>query len=234
MYNINLGQYGVLAQLGEHLPYKQEVRGSSPLHSTIIYKLERKKKIMAKFTTSSLELLKKIKETSENKNEETNKHNEVPFNSVNFNQFKCYIGEIIGDFQLIEHDLKEICTIAKEKLTVDQIKLIANKITNKKCNDFDVSKLTLGQIIHCLKYAQKFIPELTLSEQEYKDLFNINKERQYLVHKIFIDFCYIHEFINSKELNAANNRVDNTSKWARNLQKKIEQKRIELNNIFNK
>ena len=26
---------GVLAQLGEHLPYKQRVRGSSPLHSTM-------------------------------------------------------------------------------------------------------------------------------------------------------------------------------------------------------
>ena len=29
--------YGGLAQLGEHLPYKQRVSGSSPLTSTILY-----------------------------------------------------------------------------------------------------------------------------------------------------------------------------------------------------
>ena len=29
--------YGGLAQLGEHLPYKQRVSGSSPLASTIIF-----------------------------------------------------------------------------------------------------------------------------------------------------------------------------------------------------
>ena len=31
-----LGRYGVLAQLGEHLPYKQRVIGSSPIVPTII------------------------------------------------------------------------------------------------------------------------------------------------------------------------------------------------------
>ena len=31
-------KHGGLAQLGEHLPYKQRVSGSSPLSSTILYK----------------------------------------------------------------------------------------------------------------------------------------------------------------------------------------------------
>ena len=30
-----LGRFGVLAQLGEHLPYKQRVTGSSPVGPTI-------------------------------------------------------------------------------------------------------------------------------------------------------------------------------------------------------
>ena len=32
---MNYGSYGGLAQLGEHLPYKQGVVGSSPTFSTI-------------------------------------------------------------------------------------------------------------------------------------------------------------------------------------------------------
>ena len=32
---ITRSNYGVLAQLGEHLPYKEGVSGSSPLYSTI-------------------------------------------------------------------------------------------------------------------------------------------------------------------------------------------------------
>ena len=31
------GRYGSIAQLGEHLPYKQRVIGSSPIVSTIFY-----------------------------------------------------------------------------------------------------------------------------------------------------------------------------------------------------
>ena len=31
-----LGRYGILAQLGEHLPYKQRVTGSSPVGSTFL------------------------------------------------------------------------------------------------------------------------------------------------------------------------------------------------------
>ena len=34
---ITRSNYGVLAQLGEHLPYKEGVSGSSPLYSTIIF-----------------------------------------------------------------------------------------------------------------------------------------------------------------------------------------------------
>ena len=30
-FESDLGRYGVLAQLGEHLPYKQRVTGSSPV-----------------------------------------------------------------------------------------------------------------------------------------------------------------------------------------------------------
>ena len=33
-FESDLGRYGVLAQLGEHLPYKQRVIGSSPITST--------------------------------------------------------------------------------------------------------------------------------------------------------------------------------------------------------
>ncbi len=35
-YNNNCSFYGGLAQLGEHLPYKQRVGGSNPSASTII------------------------------------------------------------------------------------------------------------------------------------------------------------------------------------------------------
>ena len=40
-------QCGVLAQLGEHLPYKQRVTGSSPVGPTYFFGMEHKNKNMA-------------------------------------------------------------------------------------------------------------------------------------------------------------------------------------------
>ena len=34
-FESDLGRYGILAQLGEHLPYKQRVTGSSPVGPTL-------------------------------------------------------------------------------------------------------------------------------------------------------------------------------------------------------
>ena len=34
---LHIASYGILAQLGEHLPYKQRVTGSSPVGSTFFY-----------------------------------------------------------------------------------------------------------------------------------------------------------------------------------------------------
>ena len=36
-FESHLGRYGVLAQLGEHLPYKQGVTGSSPVGPILFY-----------------------------------------------------------------------------------------------------------------------------------------------------------------------------------------------------
>ena len=38
--------YGVLAQLGEHLPYKQRVIGSSPIGPIFVYLYHRKRKLI--------------------------------------------------------------------------------------------------------------------------------------------------------------------------------------------
>ena len=35
-FESDLGRYGILAQLGEHLPYKQRVTGSSPVGPIIL------------------------------------------------------------------------------------------------------------------------------------------------------------------------------------------------------
>ena len=40
-------QRGVLAQLGEHLPYKQRVTGSSPVGPTYFFGIDHKRKNMA-------------------------------------------------------------------------------------------------------------------------------------------------------------------------------------------
>ena len=36
-FESDLGRYGVLAQLGEHLPYKQRVTGSSPVGPIFLF-----------------------------------------------------------------------------------------------------------------------------------------------------------------------------------------------------
>ena len=38
-FESRLGRFGILAQLGEHLPYKQGVIGSSPIATTMFYGL---------------------------------------------------------------------------------------------------------------------------------------------------------------------------------------------------
>ena len=40
-------EYGILAQLGEHLPYKQRVTGSSPVGPTYFFGMDHKNKNMA-------------------------------------------------------------------------------------------------------------------------------------------------------------------------------------------
>ena len=39
-FESHLGRYGVLAQLGEHLPYKQRVIGSSPIGPIFMFEMK--------------------------------------------------------------------------------------------------------------------------------------------------------------------------------------------------
>ena len=40
-FESRLGRYGILAQLGEHLPYKQRVIGSSPIGPIFMFKIQK-------------------------------------------------------------------------------------------------------------------------------------------------------------------------------------------------
>ena len=40
-FESRLGRYGILAQLGEHLPYKQRVIGSSPIGPIFMFEMKK-------------------------------------------------------------------------------------------------------------------------------------------------------------------------------------------------
>jgi len=107
---------------------------------------------------------------------------------MNYKDFEFYVGETIGYYQLIEHDLKLIYA-----------GMLKGEDFSKNIELVNANFKGLGQVIKALEVLDNTDGKPNFSKESYKILMKLAKERNYFCHQCFQDFRYIPNFENSKE-----------------------------------
>ena len=132
---------------------------------------------------------------------------------MDFNQFKIMYAETMMYYQVIEHDVKYIYAHMLE----------GNDIANLKL----VEKKTLGQMIDILQDLDYSDNNPLISKNDYDYLRKITKNRNHWAHKVFIEFVYIKNYINSKEYENEYMKLKDDYGIAKRVYKILEDIRVE-------
>ena len=102
---------------------------------------------------------------------------------MKFDEFKILHSETIMYYQVVEHDLKLIYAYMHEGDVNDNLDSVEN--------------MTLGQMIDLLKALDNEDGKPNISSGDYNFLKQLSKNRNHWAHKVFTEFMYEENFINS-------------------------------------
>lgn len=149
-------------------------------------------------------------------------NNKKGMNMLNLNNYKYMIGETILFYQLIENDLKLIYA-GMLKGDFDRNLIIVN-------NEYH----GMGQIINALKKLDNSDGKPYFADNDYKLLSKLAKERNYYCHQCYVDFCYVQNFIYSKQYSESCDKLEKTNGEIQHIQGQTEDIRLKILKQFNR
>ena len=134
---------------------------------------------------------------------------------MDYQLFKIRHSDVIMCYQLIEHDLKFIYSRMLE-------------------GDFDenfdsIKKETLGSIVRLLEDLDKTDKNQWISDDDYKFLKSIVKDRNFWAHENYLEFAYLGDnFMNTKQFKKQYDKLESIHDKMLVVQRNVEKVRLKV------